>query len=394
MEEPWDAIVLGLGAMGSAALYQLARRGLRVLGIDRHSPPHAFGSSHGESRITRLAIGEGEEYTPLAMRSHEIWRAIERETGESLLTVTGGLVVSGAGARAQCHGPGFFATTVAAARRHGIAHEILDARAIRRRFPPFAVRDDEVGYHEPGAGFLRPERCIAAQLALAQRHGAAVRRGERASGFDEAGGFARLRTDRGEYRARHLVVTAGPWLPELLGATWAGRFTVRRQALFWFAPAGPAEAFAPGRFPVFIWELAGHAQPIYGFPALDGAAGGVKVATEQHDEATTPDGALREVGPEEARRFFEAKVGPCFPGLSGDCVKAEACLYTMAADFRFVIGAHPDFPTVLVASPCSGHGFKHSAAIGEALAERVVDGRSRIDLSGFAPDRPETPRNG
>ena len=373
MQTSFDAIVLGLGAMGSATLYQLAKRGIRALGIDRFSPPHALGSSHGETRITRLAIGEGEEYTPLALRSHEIWREIERETGASLLTTTGGLVISSAGPRATCHVPGFFANTLAAATRHGIRHELLDAGEIRRRFPAFAVGDDEVGYYEHEAGYLRPEACVSAQLALAAHHGAEVHRGETVLRFAQAGDRVQLWTDKGHYEARRLVVTAGPWLPELLGDTWAGRFTVRRQTLFWFGAKDSIEPFAPGRFPVFIWELAGHAQPIYGFPAIDGPRGGVKIASEQHAEATTPDTVVREVGPGEARALFDAQVGPYFPGLSGECVKALACLYTMTADCRFVIEPHPAYPRVIVASPCSGHGFKHSAAIGERLAGLVAE---------------------
>jgi sarcosine oxidase len=383
----FDAIVLGLGAMGSAALYQLAKRGSKVLGIDQFSPPHAMGSSHGETRITRLAIGEGEQYTPLAVRSHQIWREIEDETGMDLLTRTGGLIISGAGPRASCHVPGFFENTLAAARRYEIRHEVLDAAQIRARFPQFAVRDDEIGYFEHEAGFLRPEACVAAQLSLAERHGALVHRNEKAAGLGEEKGFVRVPTERGEYRARRLVVTAGPWLPGLLGRTWAGRFTVRRQVLFWFAAKGGIERFLPGRFPVFIWQLQGARQPIYGFPAIEGAAGGVKVATEQHEAATTAETVRRDVEPEEARAMFDELVAPCFPELSARCVKAASCLYTMTADFNFVIEAHPDFPNVIVASPCSGHGFKHSAAIGERLAQLASTGAAFVGReAGIKPE--------
>jgi sarcosine oxidase len=371
MGQPYDAIVLGLGAMGSSTLYQLAKRGSRVLGIDRHSPPHDRGSSHGDTRITRLAIGEGGQYTPLALRSHEIWREIERETGMALLHTVGGLILSGAGPRATCHVPGFFENTLAAARHHGIRHDLLDAGDIRRRFPQFAVRDDEVGYFEHEAGYLRPEACVAAQLQLAERHGAVIHRNEKALRFAEEKGLVRVWTEHGRYEARRLVATAGPWLPGLLGETWAGRFTVRRQVLFWFGVKGSVDAFEPGRFPVFIWEQAGHGQPIYGFPAIDGPGGGVKVASEQHERVTTPETVQRDVRPEEARAMFESQVGPYLPGLSGACVKAVTCLYTMTADCHFVIEAHPDCPGVIVASPCSGHGFKHSAAIGERLARLV-----------------------
>jgi len=369
MEQPLDAIVLGLGAMGSATLYQLAKAGVRALGLDRHHPPHAFGSSHGETRVTRLAIGEGEQYTPLAIRSHEIWRDLERETGERLLVECGGLIVSGAGARATCHVPGFFANTLAAANRYGISHEILDAAAIRRRFPQFAVGDDDVGYYEPSAGYVRPEACVAAQLALARDRGARLALGETVLEIGESPEGAFVRTDRAIHRAARVVVTAGPWLPELLGPAWAGRFRVCRQALHWYEPANASD-FEPGRFPVFIWELAGHAQPIYGFPVVPGGAG-VKIATEQFEETTTPSSMAREVGPREAHELFETKIAGSFPGLTGRSLASVACLYTMTADSHFVIEPHPAFPRVLVASPCSGHGFKHSAAIGESIAMRV-----------------------
>jgi sarcosine oxidase len=198
----FHTVVLGLGAMGSAAVCQLAKRGHRVLGIDRFEPPHAYGSSHGDTRITRLAIGEGEHYTPLALRSHELWRELERETGESLLINCGELIISSAAKTSISHGERFFANTLAAARKHGIAHEILDAAAIRRRFPDFNVRDDEVGYFEREAGFLRPEACVHAQLALARQHGAKIRTGDgaavrcivrRSDGDDESRPTSRIR---------------------------------------------------------------------------------------------------------------------------------------------------------------------------------------------------------
>jgi sarcosine oxidase len=247
---------------------------------------------------------------------------------------------------------------------------VLDAAAIRRRFPAFAVRDDEVGYHEPSAGYVRPEACVRVQLDLAQSRGARVHFGETVLEIGESPEGAFVRTDRTTHRAARVVVTAGPWLPGLLGDTWAGRFTVRRQVLHWYEPARPAD-FEPGRFPVFIWELAGHAQPIYGFPVVPGGAG-VKIATEQMDEATTPDAMAREVDPREARELFEMKVARAFPGLTGRCLASVACPYTMTADSHFVIEPHPVFPRVLVVSPCSGHGFKHSAAIGESIASGLA----------------------
>ena len=380
----FETIVLGLGAMGSSAVHRLARRGHRVLGIDRFSPPHAYGSSHGETRITRLAIGEGEQYTPLALRSHELWREMERATGMRLLTRTGGLIISSSAKSSRSHVEDFFENTLAAARRYGIAHELLDAVEIRRRFPPFKALDDEHGYLERDAGFLRPEECVRAQLVLAQQSGATIRRGETALGFDASDRGVTLRTDRGSFEADRLIVAAGPWLPGLVGAKLARHFAVYRQVLFWFEIDGPAEAFRPEVCPVFIWELQGRKQGIYGFPAVDGPRGGMKIATEAYEGTTTPESVTREVSEEEKKAMYEEYAAPRISGVSRRCLKAAVCLYTVSPDFGFVIDAHPDSERVLIVSACSGHGFKHSPAVGEALAELVIDGASRLDLSPFS----------
>ncbi len=380
----YDTIVLGLGAMGSATTYQLAKRGNRVLGIDRHSPPHDFGSTHGDTRITRLGIGEGAQYTPLALRSHEIWRALERETGSTLLTTNGGLVLSSKARTSRSHSDAFFANTVAAATQYGVPHEILDAADIRRRFPQFIVADDETGYFEPSAGFLRPEECIRVQLALAAQHGAELHRYERATAFAATQRGVTVTTDCDTYGADRLIVAAGPWLPAFVGPEIGRHLTIYRQVLCWFDIDGPVAPFLPENFPVFIWELQGKRQGIYGFPAINGARGGLKVATEQYDVATTPDGVDRQVSDQEIRDIFDEYVQPQLSGLRGACVKAVTCLYTVAPDFGFIIDALPGAERVLFASPCSGHGFKHSAAIGEALAERATDRASRHDLGVFS----------
>ena len=379
----FETIVLGLGAMGSATACHLARRGNRVLGIDRFSPPHAFGSTHGDTRITRLAIGEGEQYTPLALRSHELWRELEGETGASLMTCNGGLVISSATKTSINHVENFFANTVGAARRFGIAHELLDAPAIRRRFPAFNIADDEYGYFEPSAGFVRPEACVAAHLAVAQRLGATLRRDEIVRGFDISDGAVTVTTEKGDYRADRLVVTAGAWLPGLVGPEVSRHFTVYRQMLFWFDVAGPLTPFLPENFPIFIWELQDRKQGIYGFPAIDGASGGVKIGAEHYDATTCAEAIDRTVTQAEIDLMRERFVAPFLPGLDSRCVRSAVCLYTVTPDFGFVIDRHPASERVLIVSPCSGHGFKHSAAIGEALAQIVVDGESRLDLSSF-----------
>lgn len=383
----FDTIVLGLGATGSAALYQLARRGSKVLGIDRYSPPHAYGSSHGETRITRLAIGEGAHYTPLAIRSHELWREIERQTGCELLMCNGGLIISSSAKTAKTHVEHFFSNTVEAARKYGIAHEFLDAAAIRRRFPAFNVDDDEVGYFERDAGFLRPEQCVDAQLGLARDFGATIVCGQTVERFDARDRGVTVTTDRATYSAATLVIAAGPWLPALVDRDLAQHFAVYRQTLYWFAVDGDADAFAPDRFPVFIWELKGRRQGVYGFPAIDGAAGGIKIGTESFDATTTADDVDRNVPLGDSDVVYDDYIAPFVRGVSRRCIKTATCLYTVTPDFGFVVDRHPASERVIIVSPCSGHGFKHSPAIGEALAQWIVDGESVVDLRPFRLSR-------
>ena len=360
----FDAIVVGLGAMGSASAWQLARRGARVLGIDAHAPPHDRGSHCGESRITRKAIGEGDAYVPLARRSCEIWREIESAfpgNGEKLLNVTGGLWISSPRRRVEIHVADFFDRTVSTAVRFGIAHELLDAEAIRRRFPAFKVRDDESGYFEPEAGFLRPEACVRAQLDLARQRGAELRTGEPVRGIEQAGDHVVVTTERGAYRASQAVITAGAGLPALVPLL-APRLTVSRQLQYWFEADGLED------LPVWIWELPDRANAIYGFPARGGVA---KISTESF---------TREISPAE---MHESLVAPNLRGVRATCVKTVPCLYTATPDFNFIVGRHPGMDRVIVASACSGHGFKHSAAIGEALAQLAAGGRTEIDLGPF-----------
>jgi len=375
----FDVAVLGLGAIGGACVYQLAKRKARVIGIDRYVPPHQLGSTHGATRITREAIGEGPHLTPLACRSHQIWREIEGEVDASLLSTTGVLVISGAAKTSFTHVENFLANTVAAARRYGVAHEMLDANEIRARYPQFRVRDDEVGYFEPGGGFVRPEACVAAELCLARRLGAELHLNEQVKEVMPGRENVLIKTDAGSYCAKSVILAVGAWLPEWLEPNLARAFRVFRQVMFWFAPSG--DSFQPERFPVFIWELSGRAQAIYGFPNVDGD--GVKVATEQYRQPTTAQSMAREISDNEAAAMHLDLVAPFLPHLPANCVRATACLYTVTADFGFVIDHHPQNERVIVASCCSGHGFKHSPALGEILADLALTGRSPIDLTPF-----------
>jgi sarcosine oxidase len=376
----YDVVVLGLGAFGSATLYQLAKRGARVLGIDRFAPPHEFGSTHGETRITRLANGENALFTGFVRRSHDIWREIEAETGESLLTQCGGLVISGA-SKASVHVEGFFENTIANARANAVTHELLNASDIRARFPQFAVRDDERGYFEPEMGFVRPEACVRAQLDLARKLGGDIRTGERVTAIRPEPDGVEVVTDRGTYRADKAVVTLGAWLPELCPRL-APLLKVYRQVLYWFAIDGDEAPFQPDRFPIFIWELPDSHDSIYGFPVVT-RGGGLKVATEQFVQDSAPDATLRHVSAVEIEAM-ERLVTPHLNGVSARCLKAVTCLYTATPDRQFIIDRLPDARRVIVASACSGHGFKHSPAIGETLAGMALEGR---DADGLAPFR-------
>lgn len=377
MPEPYDAIVLGLGAMGAAATYQLARRGVKVLGIDQYAPPHDQGSTHGDTRITRIACGEGPEYSAFAARSHEIWRELEAETGMDLFTQNGFLAISGAGERSANHGVAkFLDATVAAAKAAGVSYELLDSAALRQRYPALKITDGDSAYHDSVSGFARPEQCVSAQLQVAATRGAELRLNEKVLSFAQADGSVTVRTDKGTYQGKELIVAAGAWLPGFLKPALAANFMITRQVLYWFRARSEREhaQFAPERFPVYIWQLPAP-QSIYGFPATGGLEEGVKLATEQYDVATTPQSVSRTVGPDEIREMYETYVEPFFPGLSPVCVRHKVCLYTWVDNARFIIDRHPEHDRIIIASPCSGHGFKHSAGIGELLAEMVVAGR-------------------
>jgi sarcosine oxidase len=388
MVNRFDTIVCGLGAMGSAAAYQLAKRGNKVLGLDRLSPPHANGSSHGESRIIRQAIGEGEEYVPLVLRSYELWREIEEATGNKLLTITGGLTLESQKSEAVMHGRrDFLDQAIRCAEKFHIRHEILETADIKKRYPQFAVTDER-GYFEYATGFLRPELCIEAQLYLARKHGAVVQTHETVISVETRGDAeVTIRTNRGVYSAEKVIITAGPWIGGFLPPAYAHLFKVYRQVMYWFDIREDCRAmFAPPGFPIFIWIFAkGGEFGFYGFPTLDGQT--IKIATEQFTALTDPDHVPRAVSLEEEQSMYKGYVQSRLPGISDRCRTATSCLYTVISDSNFVVDVHPDSDRIIIASPCSGHGFKHAAAIGEALAEQVIDGESKIDISSFSMRR-------
>ncbi|MEO7242720.1 MAG: N-methyl-L-tryptophan oxidase [Variovorax sp.] len=380
-------VVIGLGAMGSAVLYQLARLGTKALGIDRFAPPHAMGSSHGETRITRQAVGEGAQYMPLVTQSHAIWRDLQKQTGERLFVECGTLIIAPGSAPSSHHGkPNFVDRSACVAKRCGIPHEVLRGDEIRRRFPVLiGVQDDDIAYFEPGGGFVIPESCVSVQLARAEDMGATTRTGEAVRAIRQVGDIVEIETKSGTLRAERAVVAAGPWNGPLLGAPFDRLLIVKRQVLHWFETDDPTDQLA--RLPVLIWmHGATDVDHFYGFPPLDGARS-MKVATEQYETAADPDALDRVVHADEPSAMYTQHLQGRVDCVVGTPVKSAVCAYTVTPDQGFIIDTHPQMNRVTVISACSGHGFKHSAGIGRAVAQWLVQGRSDVDLAPFSLSR-------
>jgi sarcosine oxidase len=361
--------------MGSAAAWQLARRGLQVIAFEAHPPVHAWGSSHGRTRIIREAYFEHPLYVPLVQRAYALWAELEREAGRALLRPTGGLMIGHpdsavvAGARRS-------------AREHALPHELLAAGEVRRRFPTFAPAPDMSAVFEPRAGLLLVEECVAALQQAARGHGARLEHQTPVLSWDVEGSSVVVNTPAGRHRAGHLVLCAGPWLPRLV-ASLALPLRVERQLSHWFEPARDPDAFAAARCPVTIWEH-GPGRVFYTIP--DPGGQGFKAGIHHDGDTVDPDTVRRDPAPEDearVRRLLERFI----PAANGRLLEARVCLYTNTPDEHFVIDRHPGAPRVLVASACSGHGFKFAPAVGEAVAALVTEGSGRFDLSPFRLDR-------
>jgi sarcosine oxidase len=364
----YDVVVCGLGAMGSAALYALAQRGVRVLGIERYALGHDHGSSHGLTRLIRLGYFEHPSYVPLLRRAYALWRELEQCAGRPLLQVTGiaeiglpqGTLVRG---------------TLAASRLHGLAHEVLTAGEMMRRCPAFRLPPDFVAVVQPDGGYLDVEPALAAFVALAERAGADIRSGESVQAVVPRGDSIDVITDRGRIEAGAAVVTAGAWTGSLVPAI-ARALRVTREVMGWFAPVDET-AFAA--CPVFILESR-HGMH-YGVPPRDGS--GVKVAKHHHrDQTVDPDRYDRAVGPSD-EALVRSAIAEHIPAANGALLSAKTCLYTVTPDHDFLIDRMPGSPQVVIASPCSGHGFKFAPVVGEILADLATAGATTHDISRF-----------
>jgi sarcosine oxidase len=367
----YDTIVAGVGGMGSAAVYHLARRGQRVLGLERFDIPHELGSSHGLTRIIRLAYYEHPSYVPLLRRAYELWRELQRRAGERLLYVTGSI-------DAGPPGSAVFEGSRRSCELHGLPHEVLSGAELRRRFPGYGLPDELLALFQPDGGFLLPERCIVAHVLAAMEHGAEVHGREAVLAWEAgSGGGVRVRTDRGAYEAERLVITAGAWAATLVPAL-AGLATPERQVLAWLQPRRP-ERFTPQRFPVF--NLAVPEGRFYGCPVFQ--VPGFKLGKYHHlEEAVDPDGVDRACTPrdEAVLRDFGERY---FPAGSGPTMALKVCLFTNSPDGHFIVDRHPEYGQVVLGAGFSGHGFKFCSVVGEILADLAERGTTPHDIALF-----------
>ena len=372
MSESYDVIVVGLGAMGSATSYHLARRGARVLGLEQFAPGHTLGSSHGDSRIIRELYFENPLYVPLVRRAYELWGQLEEETGTDLLRHTGGLMI-GLPTSELVRG------ALLSGEAHGIPAAVLTHDEISSRFPAFRPPAGYVAVWDERAGYLRPEACTEAHATLARHGGAVLRYEEPMTRWEPDGDGVRVTTPMGAYRAARLVLCVGAWTKGVL-AELELPLSVERQVLVWLEAPAPAEWYGEGSFPIFIAELEDGRQ-FYGFPRLER---GVKISIYHDGRLYDEPGSVeREVMPADIDALRGA-LGRVLPDLSAAAVRASVtCLFTNTPDRHFLVDFHPRHPQVLLSSPCSGHGFKFASAIGELQADLVLDGRARLDPRSF-----------
>ena len=368
--------------MGSAVAYHATQLGLSVIGIDQHNPPHDLGSTKAETRITRLAVGEGPQYLPFVKRSHEIWRDLEAATDVELLHESGGIIIT-----EQVPVPGqrwedFVVETERIAQEGDIPFDVLTPDAVRATHPWIKVPDlRNVGY-EPTAGLVMAERAVEVQLKLASELGATIRTNEAVTAIEPLADSATVTTTEGSFTADHVVLATGPWFAELAAPSHAEQVTVTRQVVYWFEVDDLAD-FATEAIPFVMWIAQRDEDYVGLFPIPPGGTPAVKILGEQFLETTDPTTVDRSVSQDEIDHFYDTHVAPKFSGVTRNCIRTAVCLYTNTADDHFLVDRDPRSDRITVMSPCSGHGFKHSTALGEAVAQQIATGTSTHDLTPF-----------
>ncbi|MDB5328883.1 MAG: N-methyl-L-tryptophan oxidase [Phycisphaerales bacterium] len=364
----YDVIVIGVGAMGASTCYELARRGVRVLGLEQFDIPHALGSSTGFSRMIRMAYYEHPDYVPLLKRAYELWDELEKASGQKLLHLTVGLYMGPPGGEVV-------SGSLASARRHGLPHETLDRAQLAERFRQFQLPDGWAALYEPRAGFLLPEKVIAAYADLALRAGAEIHGREPVLQWHADDKGVTVRTPRGEYAAAHLVFTGGAWSGSLLHDLGIP-LQVTRQVMGWVWPNQPQQ-FALGHFPV--WAINNPAGGLdYGFP-MHPENPGLKIAHHAPGRPTDPDKVAREPLPGDEETFRPA-LRRYLPAGDGPLLSLRTCLYTNSPDHHFIIDHHPRHEHVTIACGFSGHGFKFASVMGEVLADLATKGKTELPV--------------
>jgi sarcosine oxidase len=378
VKDAFDVIVAGLGAMGSSAAYHLARRGAKVLGLEARTPAHDQGSSHGESRIIRQAYFEHPAYVPLVLRAYELWQQLEAESAAELIHITGGLAIG------SSHS-GLITGCLKSAQTYRLAYDLLNANEMMRRFPQFVLTEKEVAFYEEKAGYLRPEECIRQHLHCASSRGADLHFEEPILSWtaDAAGDGVSVVTPKQTYRAKSLILSAGPWTPQLI-PDLPIPLQVSRRVMFWLRPVSRHSSFDEKAFPIFLWEPE-QGPFLYGFPRVNEASD-PKVALHHGGEDCTPSTIDRRIHPRDEaaiRSAIEFRI----PALNGEVSHAATCMYTMTPDQHFIIDTHPHHPQVSIAAGFSGHGFKFSSVVGEILADLALTRKTSSDIALFAASR-------
>jgi len=371
----YEVIVVGIGAMGSSACHHLASRGVRVLGLEQFDIPHALGSSHGYSRMIRMAYYEHSDYVPLLRRAYELWRELEKASGQDLLFEVGGVYMG----PPEGH---VVAGAIEAARRHGLLYDVLSHADLKKCFPQFHLPDHFTGVFEHRAGFLLPEKVVAAQAELALRGGADLRGREPVLGWDASQSGVTVRTSKGEYRAERLVFCGGAWAGKLVKDLGV-ELVVTRQTLGWFWPRQP-DLFETPRFPVWGIEVA-DGSLAYGFPMLQDNPG-LKVARHGRGAVTDPDHVSRQITPEDEAEV-RAILDRHLPDGAGPLLSMRVCLYTNSPDGHFIIDSHPEHQNVTLACGFSGHGFKFASVVGEVLADLALEGQTKLPAQFLGLER-------